>query len=139
MTRRVEKADRVEPTPETLAKLSPPIWQSYPNELVNAAKEIEYAIDLIAGHLKMRASDFYWMDKTKEREDFTPAQHALVSRYRAWCTAMRQERAHIGYIIEIIALDQPVRFEGLLRSALVLYDKVNYRVRGKRPRLRLVA
>lgn len=128
----VRREERVEPTPETLAKRTFPVWQFYPPELVNAAKEIERAIDLIAGHLKMRASDFYWMDKAKERDDLTPGQTALLYRYRAWCTAMRQERAHIGYIIEILAMDQPVRFEGLLRHALVLYDRVNYRQRLRR-------
>jgi len=133
MSRRyVNREERVEPTPETLAKLCPPVWQTYPNELVNAAKEIEAAIDLIAGHLKMRASDFYWMDKATERPDFTEGQQKLIWRYRRWCEAMRQDRQHIGYIIGILAMDHPITFEGLLRSALVLYDKVNYRTRSKR-------
>ena len=130
MSRRVNREERVEPTPETLAKRTFPVWQFYPPDLVHAAKEIEYAIDLIAGHLKMRASDFYWMDKAKEREDHSPAQQALIARYRRWCEAMRRDRQHIGYIIEILGMGEPVRFEGLLRSALVLYDKVNYRSRG---------
>ena len=126
------KEEHVGPTPETRAKLCPPIWQSYPNDLVNAAKEIEYAIDLIAGHLKMRASDFHYVDKAREREDFTGPQRALIGRYKRWCVAMREDRAHIGYIVEILTLDQPVRFEGLLRNALTLYDKVNYRTRLRR-------
>lgn len=132
MKHRVLKEERVEATPETRAKLSPPIWQSYPNELVSAAKEIEGAVNIIAGHLKMRAADFYWMDKAKERDDLTPGQIALLHRYRTWCTAMRQDHQHIGHIIDIIAMDEPVRFEGLLRSALLLYDKVNYRQRLRR-------
>jgi hypothetical protein len=126
----VDRFERVLPTAETLAKLRQPVWQSYPNELVHAAKEIEYAVEIIAGPLKMRAADYHRLPKGFGG-DLSPGQIALIHRYRNWCNAMRQERAHIGYIIEIIAMDQPCRFEGLLMSALRLYDKVNYRRRRK--------
>jgi hypothetical protein len=127
--RYVNREDRIEATPETRAKLHPPIWQTYSPELVHAAKEIEYAVELIAGHLKMRAADFHFMDKAKDCSDFSDGQKNLIGRYRKWCIAMKQDHMHIGYIIEILAMDQSVRFENLLISALKLYDKVNYRVR----------
>ena len=121
----VRREERIEPTPETLAKLSPPVWQSWEPELVGAAKAIEAAISIIAGPLQMRAADLGYVIRRTGDPDLSPAQRVVVQRYRAWVAAMRDRGSHVGYVVGILGCDEPVAFQGLLMDALRLYVKVN--------------
>lgn len=121
----VYREERIEPTPETLAKLSPPVWQSWSPELVAAAKEIEAAIALIAGGLQMRAADLGYVIRRTGGADLSPAQVFLLKRYRAWISAMRDQGRHVGYVVGVIGCDEPAALPGQLMGALTLYAKVN--------------
>jgi hypothetical protein len=123
----VRREERILPTPETLAKLRQPVWQTWEPELVAAAKEIEHAIALIAGSLQMRAADLGYVIRRTGDDDLTPAQRHLLFRYKAWVGAMQGRRSHVGYIVGILGCDEPVAFPGLLIDALRLYVKVNSR------------
>lgn len=128
----VRREERIEATPETRAKLKQPIWQTWDPELVGAAKEIEYAVNIIAGSLCMRAAELGYVIKRTGDTDLTPGQRAKVYRYKAWVTEMRAQRSHVGYVVGILACDEPVAFPGLLMDALRLYVKVNRRDLAKR-------
>lgn len=121
----VLREERVEPTPETMAKLSPPVWQSWSPELVAAAKEIEAAIAIIAGKLQMRAADLGFVIRRTGGADLSPAQIALIGRYRAWISAMQRQGRHVGYVVGVLGCDEPAAFHGALMGSLALYAKVN--------------
>jgi hypothetical protein len=121
----VRREERILPTPETLAKLRQPVWQTWEPELVGAAKEIEAAIALIAGSLQMRAADLGYVIRRTGDAELTDPQKKLVKRYKAWAGAMQGQRSHVGYVVGILGCDEPVAFAGLLMDALRLYVKVN--------------
>jgi hypothetical protein len=128
----VRKEERVLPTPETWAKLAPPVWQSWEPELVGAAKEIEAAIAIIAGPLQMRAADLGYVIRRTGDADLSPAQRKLLLRYKAWVSEMKARSSHVGYVVGVLGCDEPVAFQGYLMDALRLYVKVNGRRRRER-------
>lgn len=128
----VRREDRTDPTPETLAKLAPPVWQSWEPELVAAAKEIEAAVGIIAGALTMRASDLGFVIRRTGDAGLSRAQRELLGRYKAWVVEMRARNQHVGYVVGILGCGDPVAFDGPLRDALRVYARVNLRALGRR-------
>lgn len=130
----VRREERVGPTPETLAKLSPPIWQAWESDLVSAAKEIEFAIRIIAGGSMVRVGMKPRVDR-EWKPDLTRLERSAVQRYDNWRRAMEADRCHVGYVVGILGCDDPIPFPGLLMHALRLYAKVNFAGRGQRRRV----
>lgn len=80
--REVRRVDRVEPTPETLAKLKPdPLLRLEP-DYQRAALEIERAYLLITAPVAERIADLDSVRAT--RSEWTGAQSALIERYCDW-------------------------------------------------------
>lgn len=127
----VRREERVDPTPETLAKLNPPIWQSWEPELMAAAKEIEFALRIIAGGSMVRVGNNKPRADREFRSDLTWLERQAVARYDRWRRAMEGDRAHVGYVVGILGCDDPVPFPGLLMSALRLYARVNFHGRRR--------
>jgi hypothetical protein len=121
----VRREERIEATPETRAKLKQPIWQAWEPDLVSAAKELEFAIRVIAGGSMVRTGIKPRIDK-EWRPDLTMLERRAVWRYDLWRREMVAEHAHVGYIVGILGCDDPIPFPGLLMHALRLYVKVNY-------------
>jgi hypothetical protein len=131
----VRREERIDPTWQTVAKLRQPIWQAWEPDLVAAAKEIEFAIRIIAGGSLVRVGTMEARIDREWRPDLSKLERSVVVRYGHWRRAMEAERCHVGYVVGILGCDEPVPFPGLLMHALRLYAKVNFAGRGQRRRV----
>lgn len=103
----------------------PAPWDGLPPELESAAKEIAITLNKLTGGLAMRAADPNWHPRQTGDAPLSDYEKRLWDRYKVWASAMRADKQHIGYVIDILGCDAPVTFAGLFHSALRLYDKVN--------------
>lgn len=105
---RVTKEDRIEPTPETLAKLQPDpvLWlvENYPvlftKDHERAAKEIEACVRLLAGPVMVRAQDIRHIGRSRPVE-YSKRQVAMLCDYANWQDELRVRRLPFWPVYEI--------------------------------------
>lgn len=121
----IREQDEQGPTPETLAKLRQPVWQTFIPELQEAAVDLRRAFKLgiQAGRLGV---DGYERRDPAYSPDWTTEQKRCWHRYKAWRREMvaREGRQYISYIVQVLGVEpmpegrEPDVYEGPLKWAL---------------------
>lgn len=120
--------DRV--PPEELAALraraKPAPWTEYPEECELPWKAITAAVTLISGHMDVRAFDPSMCRQGGYKSDWTPTQKELYWSFTRWQSRCKQDRIHVGHILDVVVRDAPApHTKGLVTTALRLWYRAN--------------
>lgn len=98
---RVVREERIEPTPETLAKLMPPNLAHLRPEYQRAACEIEMGYRLIVAEVGTRSATLGEGSKG-DRGDWRTYERDAVGSYRRWVGELARRRLPTAAMLEII-------------------------------------
>lgn len=122
-----------EGTKETRAKLDPPIWLTWPNDLRLAASAIDQAVRLVAQSSMAHAqdySDYSHVNRLVEEEwPKGGRQERLYQRYMAWARVMVRWRWPVRLIVSVVVLGEETSPEGYN----MVYDALSLFVETKTP------
>lgn len=108
-----------EGTPETRARLQPPPWQGWPQELQDAAVQMDMAVRVIAEQMRAKSQALGRIGG-EARADLSPWEAFCLRRYQGWERLMRAVGWQIGPVIGCV-VDHEAMDALALRNALSLF------------------
>ena len=120
--------DRIPPEELAIlrARATPAPWLEYPDECEMPWKAITAAVTLISGKLDVRAFDPSMSRQGGYQADWTPLQKELYWSFTRWIALAKEERVHVGHILDVVVRDAPATHtKGLVTYALKLWRRAN--------------
>lgn len=120
--------DRIPPEElaELRAKATPAPWLAYPDECELPWKAITAAVNLISGHMAVRAFDPSMCRQGGFKSDWTPAQKELYWSFTRWIAIAKEHRVNVGHVLDVVVRDAPApHTKGVVTYALKLWRRAN--------------
>ena len=108
-----------EGTPETRARLQPPPWAGWPQELQDAAIQLDMAVRIVAEQMRAKAQSIGRIGG-EARAELSPWEAYCLQRYQGWERLMRAVGWPVGPVIGCVVDHEPMDAIAL-RGALSLF------------------